>query len=122
MKPTPRCVSRARCAAPGTRWSASELHLRRDLDRLAVVAEVEERALREAEHAGEQRGREYLDAGVVLAHRIVEEAARRRDLVLDVGQLRLQLLEVRVGLEVGIALRQREQLAQRAREHVFGGA
>src|ERR1700692_4312122 len=58
-----------RCPASGTCRAPSELHLRRDLDRLAVVAEVEERALGEAEHAREQGGREDLDAGVVLAHR-----------------------------------------------------
>src|SRR6266540_986793 len=77
-----------------------ELHLRRLIERLAVVPEVEEGARREAEHAGEQRRRELLDAGVVFAHRVVEEAARRRELVLDVGQLGLQLLEICVGLEV----------------------
>src|SRR5215831_20426565 len=52
-----------------------ELHRRGGLDRLAVVAEVEERARREAECAGEQGGRELLDAGVVLVDRVVEEAA-----------------------------------------------
>src|SRR6202166_5193938 len=100
----------------------SELNLRRLIDRLAVVAEIEERPRREAENAGEQRRGELLDAGIVLADRIVEEPPRRRDLVLDVGQLGLQLLEIRIGLEVGIALRQREYLPQRARQHVFGGA
>ena len=35
-------------------------------------------------------------------------------------KLRLQLLEVLVGLEVRIGLRQREQLPQRAGEHVLG--
>src|ERR1700736_4473520 len=98
----------------------SELHLRRLVEGLALLAYVEELARRKAEDAGEQRGRELLDAGVVFAHRVVEEAARRRDLVLDVGQLGLQLLEVRIGLEVGIVLRQREQLPQRARQHVLG--
>src|SRR5438270_12649549 len=92
--------------------SRSELHLRRLLDGFALVAEIEEGPRREAEHAGEQRRRELLDAGVVLADRIVEEPPRRRDLVLDVGQLGLQLLEIRVGLQVGIALRQCEQLPQ----------
>ena len=53
-------------------------------------------------------------------HRVVEEAARRGDLVLDVGDLGLQLLEVLVGLEVRIGLGQREQLAQRAGQHVLG--
>ena len=75
----------------------------------------------EAERAREQRGRELLDAGIVLLHRIVEEAPRGRDLVLDVGELALQLLEVLVGLEVRIGLAQREQLPQRAAQHVLGG-
>jgi hypothetical protein len=37
-----------------------------------------------------------------------------------IGQLRLQLLEIGAGLEVRIGLRQREELAQRAGEHVLG--
>src|SRR5262249_56518648 len=73
---------------PGAKES-SDLHLRRRLDNLAVLAEVEERSRLETEHAGEQRGRELLDAGVVFAHRVVEEASGRRDLVLDVAQLGL---------------------------------
>src|SRR5262245_27927344 len=77
-----------------------------DLGRVARHAplglvEVEELLLGKAQHAGHQHGREALTLRVVLGGRIVEEAARSRDLVLDVGQLALQLLEVRVGLEVG---------------------
>src|SRR5258705_9576990 len=91
-----RFMSRPRRGgAPGSsRDARSELHLRRLLDGFALVAEIEEGPRREAEHAREQRRRELLDAGVVLADRIVEEPARRRDLVLDVGQLGLQLLEI----------------------------
>ena len=48
---------------------------------------------------------------VLYLHRIVEEPPRRRDLVLQIGELRLQLLEVLVGLQVRIGLRQREDLA-----------
>src|SRR5450756_1706514 len=89
-----------------------ELHARRLLKLRAVLADVEELALAEAEHAGEQRGRELLDAGVIFLHRVVVEAARGGELVLDVGDVRLQLLEIRVGLQVRIVLRQREQLPQ----------
>src|SRR5712692_3218860 len=81
----------------------SELHLRRLLEHLALLgAHVEELLRLESERAGEQRGRKLLDAGIVLLHRVVEEAARRGDLVLEIAQLALQLLEALVGLEVGI--------------------
>src|SRR5712692_12098890 len=100
----------------------SELHLRRLLDRLALLgAHVEELLRLEPERAGEQRGRKLLDAGIVLLHRVVEEAARGGDLVLEIAQLALQLLEALVGLEVGIGLAEREQLAKRAAQRVLGG-
>src|SRR6185312_8800661 len=83
------------------------------------AADVEEFTLRESEHAGKNRGRELLDSGVVFLHGVVEEAARGGELVFDVGQVRLQLLEVRVGLQVRIVFRQCEKLPQRSAEHVF---
>src|SRR5688572_8736523 len=79
-----------------------ELHARRLLELRAALAKVEERAVMEAEHGGEQRRRELLDAGVVFLDRVVEEAARGGELVLDVAEFHLQLLEVGIGLEVGI--------------------
>src|SRR3569833_3170722 len=91
-----------------------KLHARRLVERRALLAEIEEGLGVEAEHAGEQGGRELLDAGIVFLHRIVEEAARGGELVLDVRQVHLQLLEVLVGLEVGVRFRHREQLPQRA--------
>src|SRR4051812_61913 len=63
-------------------WRALELHLRRRADGLAILAEVEEVLLRKSERCGEQRRREFLDAGVVFLHRVVEEAARGGELVL----------------------------------------
>src|SRR5690242_967975 len=90
-----------------------ELYARRLLELGAALAEIEEGVAVEAKHAREQRGRELLDAGVVFLHRVVEETARGRELVLDVGQVALQLLEVLVGLQVRVALRQCEQLPQR---------
>ena len=61
------------------------------------------------------------DRGVVFRDRVVEEAPRRRELVLDVGEFGLQLLEIGVGLEVGIGLGEREQAPERARERALGG-
>jgi hypothetical protein len=42
------------------------------------------------------------------------------DLVLEIGQFAGQLLEVGIGLEVRIGLRQRDQPAERAAQLVFG--
>ena len=75
----------------------------------------------EAEDAGEEQRGERLDRGVVGEHRRVVVAARRRDLVLGVGQLRLQLLEVLRRLQVGIRLRDREEPAERLAEQRVRG-
>ena len=91
-----------------------ELHLRRRLDRHALLTEVEELTLVEAERPGEQHRRELLDGSVELADGAVEEAARGGELVLDVGKLGLQAEEVLVRLQVGVGLGHREQLAKRA--------
>src|SRR5450631_1275947 len=88
--------------------SALELHAWRLLELCAVRADVEERTLAEAEDASEQRRRELLDAGVIFLHRVVVEAARGGELVLDVRQVGLQLPEVRVGFQVRVGFRQRE--------------
>src|ERR1035437_10599740 len=108
-----------RCSA-GMSWK-SEFDGRYRLDVSACRAEVEEILAGEAEHAGEQRRGHLLDAGVVFLNRVGEEAAAGGDLVLEVGQLARQLLEVGVGLEVRIGLGQRDQLAERAAQLVFGG-
>src|SRR5690242_817070 len=103
-------------------WATGlKLHARRLLELRPALAEIEEGLRMEAEHRGEQRRGKLLDAGVVFLDRVVEEAPRRRKLVLDVGELALQLLEIFVGLQIRIGLRQREQLAQRAGQHVLGG-
>src|SRR5215510_9332804 len=99
-----------------------ELHLRGLVELLALVdTDVEKLLWGEAERAGKQHGGELLDAGVVLLHGVVEEAAGGRKLVLDVGELALELLEVLIGLQVRIGFAEREQLSQRAGECVFGG-
>src|SRR5829696_819475 len=82
--------------------SALELDLRGDVERLALrLAEVEELARGEAHLAGEQHRRERLDRGVVFRDRVVEEAPRRRELVLDVGELGLQLWKLVLALRSG---------------------
>src|SRR5229473_8258211 len=87
---------------------------------LALPSEIEKLLRREAERGSEQRRRELLDAGVVFAHRAVEEAPRGGDFVFDVGELGLQLLEIRVRLEVRVCLRQRDQAAKRSTELLLG--
>src|SRR5450759_4292721 len=82
---------RARVFGASRNDDSLELHARRLLELRAVLAAVEELALAETEHAGEQRGRELLDAGVIFLHRVIVEAARGGELVLDVGEVRLQL-------------------------------
>src|SRR6266403_1840647 len=108
-----------RCSA--AMFWRSELHRRHRLDFGPVSTEIEEIPAGETKHAGEQYGGHLLDAGVVLLNRVVEEAAAGRDLVLEVGQLARQLLEVGVGLQIRIGLRQRDQPAERAAQLVFGG-
>src|SRR5882757_4048520 len=120
-----RCGYRDRtrpwCAARLEIMPRSELHRRHLLDFAAGGAEVEEILAGEAERRREQRGRHLLNAGVVFLNRVVEEAAAGGDLVFEIGQFARQLLEIGVGLEVRIGLGQCDQLAQRARELVFGG-
>src|SRR5262245_63189372 len=94
--------------APGTRnCDTSKLHLRRLLEHLALLdADVEEIPRRKSERARQQHGGELLDAGVVFLHSVVEEAPRGGNLVLDVGELGLELLEVLAGLEIRVSLAQ----------------
>src|SRR5262249_48077232 len=55
------------------------------------------------------------------AARGVEEAPRRCDLVLKIGKLALQLLEILIGLEVRIGFGEREDLAECALQLRLGG-
>src|SRR5690606_37464249 len=67
--------------------ATSELDLRRRIDGGALAfLEFEELALGESERAGDEDSRELLDRSVVFLDRVVEEAARGGDLVLDVGE------------------------------------
>src|SRR5581483_4365809 len=99
--------------------ASSEFHTWCSLDFGPARAEVEEILSRKTEHAGKQRSRHLLDTGVVFLDRVVEEAAAGGDLVLEIGQFTRQLLEIGVGLEVGIGFRQRDQAAERARELIL---
>src|SRR5579884_3498175 len=92
------------------RPALSEFYLLRRCFRLAIRSDIEEILGRKAHLAGEQRGREALNAGIVFLHGTVEETPRGGDLVLQVGEFRLQLLEIGVGLEIRVRLRQRKQL------------
>src|SRR5581483_6764206 len=85
---------RVRGLGPSPGLTGSELH-RRSLFQLGAFGTgVEELARLEAQRSGEQHRGELLDAGIVFLHRVVEEAACRGDLVFEIGQLRLQLLEI----------------------------
>ena len=82
----------------------------------------EEFARGESKRAGEEERRERLDRVVVREHRGVVVPARGRDLVLRVGQFRLQLEEVLRRLQVGVRLGDREETAERLTEDGVGGA
>jgi len=76
--------------------AALELDLRHLLDLPARLTEIEEFAPRESERSRDDGRGKLLDAGVVFLHGVVEEPARGRDLVFDVGQLGLpELLLIR---------------------------
>src|SRR6476659_4568289 len=80
---------------------------------VAVVVEPEELARAETEGAGDHAGGERLLPGVVVP-------SRGRDLVLGVGQLVLQPLEVLAGPQLWVGLGDGEQPAQR-RARLAGG-
>src|SRR5258708_21286945 len=100
------------CGCKARRPPWLKLHLWRLRDGLALIPEIEKLLRRKAERGREQRRRELRNAGIVFAYRIVKEAPRGGDLVFDIGELGLQLLEIRVRLEVRVGLRQRDQAAK----------
>ena len=75
---------------------------------------VKLRLLLVAEHHRGEVGRERAHRDVVLLHRLDVAVARHGDAVLGAFELRLQVAEVRVGLELRIVLRHDEQPRQRA--------
>src|SRR5512138_503710 len=91
----------------------------RDLTVFGAV-ELEVRPLGEAEEQRDLVGRKAIDGRVEIADYRVVVAARALDRFLDRGQRGLQVAEALVGLEVGIGLSEREELAQRAGQLVLG--
>ncbi len=124
----PRRPGRARRRPAGTRArgvaSRSSLGLRerhRGRRRLAAVVELEERLRLEAEEPRHDAVGERLDADVEIAHSAVVVAARHLQLVLDLGHLLLQVEEILVGLELGIAFRQGKEASERRIQALLGG-
>ena len=70
----------------------------------------------EVEHLRREVGRELAHRDVVGAHRIDVAVARHGDAVLRAFELRLQVAEIRVRLELGIVLGDGEQALQRLRQ------
>src|SRR5438046_8930446 len=84
---------------------------KRSPDPLPLVG-VEEWHRLEAEQLRYDQVGEGLDARRVLLHGAVVEAARVLQVVLDLDQLVRKLAEIRVGLELRVALLQEQQLLQ----------
>src|SRR6266542_3872610 len=105
------CSSRSPSAGRTRAEDALELHLGR---LLATGRGLEEGLLLEAAEGGDHAAGIKLEPRVVVAHRLVEAHALHRDPVLGALELALQLEEVLVGLELGIALDGDEEPAQRA--------
>jgi hypothetical protein len=81
-----------------------ELDLRRDCNAAPLFgAEIEEVLRAETEGLGEEGRRHALALAVIFLRRIVVEAPRRGDLVLEIVELVLELQEILVGLELGIS-------------------
>src|SRR6266850_4282114 len=120
------------CAAAGAALARRSARSRRvrpmrsapegDARDLAVFGalELEVRSLGEPEEQRDLVRREAVDRGVEVADDRVVVAPRVLDRLLDLGQRRLEIAEVLVGLEVGIGLGQCEELAERAGQLVLG--
>src|SRR5215208_2849567 len=78
-----------------------------------LLAQVEEILCREAEIICNEGCRKAFALGIVFRRRAVEEAPCRRELVLDIVELPLQLEKILVRFQFGIGLRQCEQSAER---------
>src|SRR5664280_1973485 len=93
-----------------------------DLRRLAggLVTDLEELTRLEAKRPGDDVRRNGLNRVVVVQHRVVVDLARGLDLVLGLGQLGLELLEVLGRAELRVGLGDGEELAERLAEDVLG--
>src|SRR5262249_50311727 len=87
---------------------------------LGGLGRLQELRGREAEQPGEEVVRKGLQAEVVLPDRVVVGLAGERDLVLGAGELLLQRRHALVRLEVGVALEDGEQPAERAAKRALG--
>src|SRR3954454_14547447 len=92
----PTCPTNAGASSTPERSPAARRLAEADFDRLAVggVLDLEELPRRESAVVGDDRVREDLDLGVERLDVRVVDPARGLDLVLDLGQLVLELLEV----------------------------
>src|SRR5258706_2244997 len=111
----PRLFRRRGCALRRRRGLGSKIHLGRTRDRLLVL-DGEGRLFLVAEDHRGQVGRELAREGVVFLDRLDEAVARGGDAVLGSLELRLQVAEIRVALQLRVVLRDHEQARQRARE------
>src|SRR5687767_782729 len=93
--------------------AATRLHARIG-GRLRVEIGLEVLGGAEPHGAGDEHNRESLLRRVVVAHGAVVIAPGERQVFFERRQLRLQLLKVRVGLQVGVRLGDREQRPDRA--------
>ena len=89
---------------------------RRRLRDLRLVLDREVRLRLVAEHHGGEVGREAAHGHVVVLHRRDVAVARHRDPVLRALELRLQVAEVLIRLQLGVALDDDHEPRQRARE------
>src|SRR5262245_17763209 len=106
-----------------SRWRAgagAEVDRGRPGDRLLVL-DREARLRLEAEDLGGEVGRERAHDHVELAHGLDEAVARDGDPVLGALELRLQVAESLVGLELGVVLRDDEQARERGGHLVLRG-
>src|SRR5258708_25043815 len=111
----PRLFRRRGSALRWSRGLGSEVDLGRPRDRLLVLDGEGGLFLVAEDHRG-QVGRELAREDVVFLHRLDEAVARGGDAVLGPLELRLEVAEVCVALELRIVLRDHEQARQRARQ------
>src|SRR5262245_3373500 len=103
----------AKASAAGRRMRSAPESDARDLTIFGAV-ELEVLPLGEPEELRDLVGRKAVDRGVEVAHDGVVVAARALDHLLDLPERALEVAKALVGLEVGVRLGEREELAQGA--------
>src|SRR5262245_41072496 len=86
---------------------------------LSGILELEEFAPREAERTGQEVRRHALHPGVAVTHRRVVTLARPRDRPLGVGEGLLERQEALVRLQIGVALCDGVETAERLRQQTL---